>query len=136
MEKHIANARAIIAFLNEHVAIEQVHHPELTTHPDHQLEQQLLPKGAGSVVSFVIKGGRKAGQKFIEALRLFSHVANVGDAKSLAIHPASTTHFRVPAEQLAAGGITEGSIRLSIGLESVQDLITDLDRALKIAQKG
>jgi O-acetylhomoserine (thiol)-lyase len=100
------------------------------------LAKKLLPKGCGAVFSFSIKGNRAAGQRFVESLGLFSHLANVGDAKSLVIHPASTTHFRVPAEQLAASGITEGTMRLSIGLEDVDDLIEDLARGLKAAQKG
>jgi O-acetylhomoserine/O-acetylserine sulfhydrylase-like pyridoxal-dependent enzyme len=96
---------------------------------------RLLPKGCGAVFSFNLKGSRAAGKAFVEALNVFSHLANVGDAKSLVIHPASTTHFRVPDADLAAAGITQGTIRLSIGLEDPQDLIDDLARALKIASK-
>ena len=94
-----------------------------------------MPKGTGSIFSFDIKGGREAGRRFIERLRLFSHLANVGDAKSLVIHPASTTHFRVSAEDLKVQGITEGTIRLSVGLENAEDLIEDLSRALHSAAK-
>ncbi|HEU4776359.1 MAG TPA: PLP-dependent transferase, partial [Telluria sp.] len=100
------------------------------------LAQRLLPKGCGAVFSFSLKGDRAAGRRFVDALKVFSHLANVGDAKSLVIHPASTTHFRVPAEQLAKSGITEGTMRLSVGLEDADDLIEDLARGLKLSQKG
>ncbi len=136
MDKHIANTRKVIEFLLSHPAVESVAYPELETHPDYELAKQLLPKGCGSVFTFALKGDRAAGVRFVESLRLFSHLANVGDAKSLVIHPASTTHFRVPANQLAAAGITEGTLRLSIGLENANDLIADLSVGLKAAQKG
>jgi O-acetylhomoserine (thiol)-lyase len=100
------------------------------------LAQKLLPKGAGAVFSFDIKGSRAQGKAFVEALRLFSHLANVGDCKSLVIHPASTTHFRMSDEALAAGGISQGTIRLSVGLEDANDLIDDLKRGLKAAEKA
>jgi O-acetylhomoserine (thiol)-lyase len=136
MDKHVANTRKIVEFLAAHAAVASVSYPELESHPDHELAKTLLPKGCGAVFSFSVKGDRAAGRRFVEALNLFSHLANVGDAKSLVIHPASTTHFRVPAEQLAASGITEGTMRLSIGLEDVDDLIEDLSRGLKASQKG
>ncbi len=136
MEKHVANARKVVEFLAAHPAIESVSYPELPGHPDHELAKRLLPKGCGAVFSFTIKGDRAAGRRFVESLQLFSHLANVGDAKSLVIHPASTTHFRVPTEQLEASGIREGTMRLSIGLEDADDLIDDLKRGLKAAQKG
>lgn len=136
MDRHVANTRKVVEFLASHPAVESVSYPELDTHPDYELAKTLLPKGCGAVFSFNIKGNRAAGQRFIETLNLFSHLANVGDAKSLAIHPASTTHFRVPADQLLASGITEGTMRLSIGLENVDDLMEDLARGLKAAQKG
>lgn len=136
MEKHVANARKVVEFLSSHAAVESMAYPELASHPDYELAKTLLPKGCGSVFSFNIKGDRAAGQRFVESLKIFSHLANVGDAKSLVIHPASTTHFRVPSEQLAAAGIHEGTIRLSVGLEDVDDLIEDLARGLKMAQKG
>lgn len=136
MEKHVANTRKVVAFLAAHPAIETVSYPELPDHPDNALAQRLLPKGCGAVFSFTIKGDRAAGRRFVESLQLFSHLANVGDAKSLVIHPASTTHFRVPTEQLEASGIREGTMRLSIGLEDADDLIDDLKRGLKAAQKG
>ncbi|MES2040953.1 MAG: O-acetylhomoserine aminocarboxypropyltransferase [Pseudomonadota bacterium] len=136
MDRHVANTRKIVEFLVTHPAVNSVSYPELENHPDYELAKTLLPKGCGAVFSFNIKGNRAAGQRFIESLNIFSHLANVGDAKSLAIHPASTTHFRVPAEQLLASGITEGTMRLSIGLENVEDLIEDLSRGLKAALKG
>jgi O-acetylhomoserine (thiol)-lyase len=136
MDRHVANARRVVAFLSEHAAVESISWPELPAHPDHALAARLLPKGCGAVFSFAIRGDRAAGRRFVEALEVFSHLANVGDAKSLVIHPASTTHFRVPTGQLAASGITEGTIRLSIGLEDAADLIDDLERGLKMSQKG
>ena len=113
----------------------RVGYPELEDHPSHQLAQRLLPRGCGSVFSFDLKGSRKQGQAFIEALKIFSHLANVGDCRSLVIHPASTTHFRMDDVALAAAGITPGTIRLSIGLEDADDLIDDLKRAFKVAEK-
>jgi len=136
MEKHVANARAVIAFLREHPFVGAIGYPELPGHPDHALAQKLLPRGAGAVFSFDIKGTRAQGRRFIESLKLFSHLANVGDAKSLVIHPASTTHFRMSDADLARAGIGEGMIRLSIGLENVEDLVDDLGRALYAASKA
>ena len=136
MDRHVANTRKVIAFLLTNAAVESVSYPELDSHPDYALAKTLLPKGCGAVFSFSLKGDRAAGRRFVDALQVFSHLANVGDAKSLVIHPASTTHFRVPNDQLAASGITEGTMRLSVGLENVDDLIDDLARALKLSQKG
>jgi O-acetylhomoserine (thiol)-lyase len=136
MEKHVANARRIAQFLSTHAFVESVGYPDLPSHPDHELAQRLLPRGCGAVFSFAIKGTRAQGRKLIESLGLFSHLANVGDAKSLVIHPASTTHFRMSAEDLVRAGITEGTIRLSIGLEDPEDLIEDLSRALYVAGKS
>jgi O-acetylhomoserine (thiol)-lyase len=136
MERHVANTRRVVEFLAAHPAVESVSYPELPSHPDHALAKRLLPRGCGAVFSFSIRGDRAAGRRFVEALTIFSHLANVGDAKSLVIHPASTTHFRVPADQLAASGITEGTMRLSVGLEDADDLIEDLSRGLKASQKG
>jgi O-acetylhomoserine (thiol)-lyase len=135
MARHVDNARKVVAFLAAQPQVESVAYPELPAHPDHALAQRLLPRGCGAVFSFNLKGARAAGRKFVESLQLFSHLANVGDAKSLVIHPASTTHFRVPDAELAAAGITQGTIRLSIGLEDPGDLIDDLARALKAASK-
>ena len=136
MARHVENTRAIVAFLREHKLVEAIAYPELPEHPDHALAQRLLPRGCGSVFSFNLRGTREQGRRFIEALRLFSHLANVGDAKSLVIHPASTTHFRMSSEDLLRAGITEGTIRLSIGLEDRADLVDDLGRALYAAGKG
>jgi O-acetylhomoserine (thiol)-lyase len=136
MQRHVENTRKVIAFLAQHRGIAAIAYPELPSHPDHALAKRLLPRGCGAVFSFELKGDRGAGRRFIEALRIFSHLANVGDAKSLVIHPASTTHFRMDAEALKGAGITEGTVRLSIGLEDPADLIEDLERALRAAQKG
>jgi O-acetylhomoserine (thiol)-lyase len=136
MERHIANTASVIAFLSSHKAVDWVLHPSMPNHPDHELAKRLLPKGAGSIVSFGIKGGRAAGRKFIEALRLTSHLANVGDAKTLVIHPASTTHQQMSAEQLSAAGVGEELVRLSVGLESANDITDDLGQALRASQKG
>jgi O-acetylhomoserine (thiol)-lyase len=135
MQRHVENTRQIVEFLDEHDAVEWVSYPELRSHPDHQLAQQLLPRGAGAVFSFGVKGGRAAGQRFIERLEVFSHLANVGDAKSLVIHPASTTHHRMDAAALEAAGISEGLVRLSVGIEDPADLMADLSRGLRASQK-
>ncbi len=136
MDRHVANAHRIAEFLASHAAVQSVSHPDLESHPDHALAKELLPRGAGAVLSFDIKGGRNAGRVFIESLSIFSHLANIGDAKSLVIHPASTTHHRMDAKALQAAGIGEGLVRLSVGLEDVDDLIDDLGRALGRAQKA
>ncbi|HUH94157.1 MAG TPA: O-acetylhomoserine aminocarboxypropyltransferase [Casimicrobiaceae bacterium] len=136
MPRHVANTRRIVAFLVSHPFVESVGYPELEQHPDHALAARLLPRGCGAVFSFAIRGTREQGRKLIESLRVFSHLANVGDARSLVIHPASTTHFRVASEDLRAAGISEGTIRLSVGLEDPEDLIEDLARALRAAEKG
>lgn len=135
MQRHVDNTRKVVAFLKEHEAVEWVTYPELPEHPDHELAKQLLPKGCGAVFSFGVKGGRAAGQRFIERLELFSHLANVGDAKSLVLHPASTTHHRMDTKALEAAGISEGLVRLSIGIEDPEDLIEDLNRGLRAAVK-
>jgi O-acetylhomoserine (thiol)-lyase len=135
MPRHVESTRKVVAFLSGHSAVAKVIYPELPGHPDHALAKKLLPKGCGAVFSFEIKGGRPAGRKFIESLRVFSHLANVGDAKSLVIHPATTTHYRMSDEDLVRAGITAGTVRLSIGLEDPQDLMDDLDRALRASQK-
>ena len=136
MERHMSNTQKIVAFLASQAFVSRVGHPLLESHPSHALAQKLLPRGAGSVFSFDLKGSREQGKKFVESLKVFSHLANVGDCRSLVIHPASTTHFRMSDEALAAGGITQGTIRLSIGLEDPDDLIDDLKRALKTAEKA
>ena len=136
MPRHVESTRKVVQFLASSPAVEKVVYPELPGHPDHALAQKLLPKGCGAVFTFDIKGGREAGKRFIEALRVFSHLANVGDAKSLVIHPASTTHYRMTDADLAKAGIAAGTVRLSIGLEDADDLIEDLGRALAAAGKA
>jgi len=135
MAKHVDNTRKVVAYLDAHDAVDWVGYPELPSHPSHALAKTLLPRGCGAVFSFGLKGGRPAGRRFIEGVRIFSHLANVGDAKSLVIHPASTTHHRMDAKALEAAGIGEGSIRLSIGLEDVDDLVADLGQAIKASQR-
>jgi O-acetylhomoserine (thiol)-lyase len=134
MPRHVESTRKVVAFLAAHPMVEAVLYPELPSHPDHALAKKLLPLGCGAVFSFDMKGGRAAGRAFIESLRVFSHLANVGDAKSLVIHPATTTHYRMSDEDLRKAGIGPGTVRLSIGLEDADDLIADLDRALKAAK--
>src|SRR4051812_33330318 len=136
MARHVENTRKVVAFLAGHAMVARVGYPELETHPDHALAQRLLPRGCGSVFSFDLRGSREQGRTFIESLKLFSHLANVGDCRSLVIHPASTTHFRMDDAALARAGIGAGTIRLSIGLEDADDLIDDLKRALKAAARG
>jgi O-acetylhomoserine (thiol)-lyase len=135
MERHINNTTAVLAALKANKAVSFVTHPSLEDHTDHELAKRLLPQGAGSIVSFGVKGGRAAGKKFVEALRLTSHLANVGDAKTLVIHPASTTHQQMDAAQLAAAGIGEDLVRLSVGIESAHDIIDDLSQALRASQR-
>jgi O-acetylhomoserine sulfhydrylase len=136
MERHMANTRRVVEFLAAHPFVARVGHPMLESHPSHALAQKLLPRGAGAIFSFDLKGNREQGKKFIDALKLFSHLANVGDCRSLVIHPASTTHFRLTDEALKKAGVGPGTIRLSIGLEDPEDLIEDLKRALKAAEKA
>jgi O-acetylhomoserine (thiol)-lyase len=132
MDRHVSNALAVAEFLSTQPLVSKVSHPALASHPDYALAQQILPKGAGAVFSFDLSVDRATGRKFVEALKIFSHLANVGDAKSLVIHPASTTHFRMNSAALASAGIGEGTLRVSIGLEDVGDLIADLTQALKL----
>jgi O-acetylhomoserine (thiol)-lyase len=136
IQKHVSNAKAVVTFLDEADEVEWVNYPSLKSHPDHELAKKLLPKGAGSILSFGVKGGRIAGRRFIESVLLASHLANVGDAKTLVIHPASTTHQQMSTDDLALAGIGEGMIRLSVGIEDIQDIIDDLKQALRASQKG
>ncbi len=136
MARHVENSRKVIAFLDDNPAVSWISYPELPSHPDHEKAKTLLPKGCGAIFSFGIKGGREAGRHFIENLRVFSHLANVGDAKSLVIHPATTTHQQMDAAALAQAGIGEDLVRLSVGLEDPDDLIGDLGQALKASQKA
>jgi O-acetylhomoserine (thiol)-lyase len=135
MERHMANTSTVLDFLKSNKAVDWVWHPQLPDHPDHELAKTLLPRGAGSIVSFGVKGGRNAGKTFIESLRMISHLANVGDAKTLVIHPASTTHQQMSAEQLKEAGIGEELVRLSVGIETAQDIIDDLAQALRASQR-
>jgi O-acetylhomoserine (thiol)-lyase len=135
MDRHMQNTHAVLDFLATNKAVDWVLHPSLESHQDHQLAKRLLPRGAGSIVSFGVKGGRTAGRKFIETLRMISHLANVGDAKTLVIHPASTTHQQMDAAQLQAAGIGEELVRLSVGIEAIQDIVDDLGQALRASQR-
>ena len=135
MPRHVGSAAQVVEFLAKHEAVQRVHHPDLASHPGHALAKRLYPRGCSAILSFELKGGREAGQRFIEKLALFSHLANIGDAKSLVIHPATTTHFRMDDAALAAAGITPGTVRLSIGLEHPDDLLEDLSRALYASQR-
>lgn len=136
MQQHMRNTERVVQFLVAQPFVARVGHPMLSSHPSHHLAAQLMPRGAGSVFSFDLKGSREQGKAFVESLKIFSHLANVGDCRSLVIHPASTTHFRLSEDALEAAGITQGTIRLSIGLEDADDLIDDLKRALKAAEKA
>lgn len=136
MDRHVSNTMKIVEFLASHPMVTRIAHPSLESHPDHALARRLLPRGAGAVFSFDLKGDRAAGRRFVESLQVFSHLANVGDAKSLVIHPASTTHFRMDDAALAAAGIGQGTLRLSVGLEDPDDLIADMKRAFRAAEKG
>ena len=135
MDKHVANTRAVLDFLKDRDEVAWISHPELADHPDHDRAARMMPAGSGAILAFGIRGGREAGRRFIERLRIFSHLANVGDAKSLVIHPASTTHSTMSAEQLARAGVGEDLIRLSVGLEDPEDLIDDLATALRASQR-
>jgi len=130
MERHVKNAQAVAQFLEPHACVNWVTYPGLESHPDHARAQKYLPLGPGAILGFGVKGGLEAGRKFIDSLKLFSHLANVGDAKSLAIHPASTTHSQLTPEEQTSAGVTPAFIRLSIGLEDLDDILWDLDQAL------
>ncbi len=135
MERHVSNAQRVAQFLESHTAVKWVSHPSLPSHKDYDRAKKVLPKGAGAIMGFGIVGGVDAGKAFINSLKLLSHVANVGDAKSLAIHPASTTHSQLSASELVTAGVSPDFIRLSIGLEDIEDILWDLDQALAIATK-
>ncbi|MGD7045061.1 O-acetylhomoserine aminocarboxypropyltransferase/cysteine synthase family protein [Jeotgalibacillus proteolyticus] len=133
IDRHIENAKKVAQYLNGHPQVEWVSYPGLEDHPSYHLASKYLPKGPGSIIVFGIKGGREAGRKVIDQTALWSHVANVGDAKSLIIHPASTTHAQLTPEDLAASGVSEEQIRLSVGIESADDLIADLEQAIQLS---
>ena len=130
LQRHSENALAVAKHLQKHAGVEWVNYPGLPTSAYHKLAQKYLPKGQSSLVTFGIKGGYEAGRTFINSVKLFSLLANIGDAKSLVIHPASTTHQQLSDEELAAGSVGPGLVRLSVGLETLEDLIWDLDQAL------
>ncbi len=130
MERHNRNAQELAEYLEEHEAVEWIRYPGLESHPSHALAKRILNNGFGSIIVFGIKGGRDAGRDLINNVSLWSHVANVGDARSLIIHPASTTHQQLSKEQLEETGVTEELVRLSVGIESIRDIQNDLDQAL------
>ena len=131
MERHVQNAKRAAEFLENHPNVKWVSYAGLPSHPDHERAKKYLPKGTGAVLGFGVKGGREAGAKFIDNLQLFSHVANIGDTRSLAIHPASTTHSQLSDEEQTAAGVSPDFIRLSIGLEDIDDILWDLNQALE-----
>jgi O-acetylhomoserine (thiol)-lyase len=135
MDKHISNTKDLLEYLQAHDRVSWVNHPDLPSHKSHDMARKYLPKGAGSIISFGVKGGREAGKTFIENVELASHLANVGDAKTLIIHPATTTHSRIDDEALIAAGITEDMIRLSVGLESVEDIKADFENGFRAAKR-
>ncbi len=135
MQRHVANTASVVEALAANDAVSWVKYPSMPDHPDHDLARRLYPRGTGAILSFGIAGGREAGAKFISAVRLASHLANVGDAKTLVIHPASTTHQQMSAEDLAAAGVGEDLVRISVGLEDPRDIVEDLERALKASQR-
>jgi len=134
MDRHCSNALKVAQHLERHSLVSWVTYPGLASHPSHDLARKYLPKGAGGMLGFGIKGGKQAGIRFINSVELLSHLANVGDAKSLVIHPASTTHQQLTSEEQLASGVTEDFIRLSVGLEDVDDIIADIDQALRKSQ--
>lgn len=133
-KQHSANALAVARHLKGHPAVSWVLYPGLPDHPNHANAAKYLKKGFGGIVGFGIKGGREAGRKFIDALKLFSNLANIGDAKSLVIHPASTTHQQLTAAEQASTGVTDDYIRLSVGIEAIEDILADIDQALAAAR--
>lgn len=136
IREHSRNALAVAKWLERHPAVTWVNYPGLPSHPDYARAQRYLPNGQGAIIGFGIKGGREAGARLIDAVRLFSHLANIGDAKSLIIHPASTTHQQLTAEERTSTGVSDDFVRLSVGLESLQDITADLDQALRVSQEG
>ena len=135
MQRHMDNTRALLDFLTTHEDVAWVRHPDLPEHPSYDIARRLMPRGAGSIIAFGVKGGREAGRAFIEAVELSSHLANVGDAKTLVIHPASTTHSHIDADAMKAGGLSDDMIRLSVGLEDVADIKVDFESGFKAARR-
>ena len=136
MQRHMDNTRALLDFLTTHEDVAWVRHPDLPDHPGYDIAKRLMPRGAGSIIAFGVKGGREAGRAFIEAVELSSHLANVGDAKTLVIHPASTTHSHIDADAMKAGGLSDDMIRLSVGLEDVADIKADFESGFKAARRA
>ncbi|MCB1258572.1 MAG: PLP-dependent transferase, partial [Microthrixaceae bacterium] len=134
MERHISNAQKVVDYLDAHPQVERVQYAGLASSPYNSLAQKYLPKGAGSVPAFIIEGGREAGKKFVEGLELHSHIAHIGDVRSLVIHPASTTHQQLSDEEQLSTGVEPGLVRLSVGLENIEDIIADLDKGFAAAK--
>jgi O-acetylhomoserine (thiol)-lyase len=135
MDKHLSNAKTMLEYLSNNDGVEWVSHPDLPDHPDHEVAKKMLPKGAGSMIAFGVKGGRKAGEAFINAVKLASNLANVGDSKTLVIHPASTTHAQMDGETMKHAGLTEDMIRFSVGIEDVEDIMNDFDNGFRAAKR-
>jgi O-acetylhomoserine (thiol)-lyase len=133
MDRHVQNAQAVAEYLEKHPKVSWVKYPGLKSHPDYTRAQKYMPKGTGAIMGFGIKGGLEEGKRLIDNLQLFSHLANVGDAKSLAIHPATTTHSQLTSAEQLSAGVTPDFVRLSVGLEDIDDLLWDLGQALDIA---
>ena len=134
MDRHMANAQRVAEFLEAHASVAWVSYPGLVSSRYHALSRRYLPKGPSAIMAFGVKGGLKAGERFIEAAQFMSHLANIGDAKTLIIHPASTTHRQLNEEEQAKAGVTPDMIRLSVGIENVDDILWDLDQALAASQ--
>ena len=135
MDRHLSNTKQLLEYLGSHDQVSWVNHPDMPDHDSHSIAKKYMPKGAGSIITFGVKGGREGGKAFIENVKLASHLANVGDAKTLIIHPATTTHSRIDAEALVAAGITEDMIRISVGIEDVDDITQDFDIGFRAAKK-
>jgi O-acetylhomoserine (thiol)-lyase len=136
IERHVQNAQALAEWLEAHPAVDWVNYPGLRSHSHYQAAKKYLPKGAGAILGFGVRGGKQAGIKFINSVKLASHLANVGDAKTLVIHPASTTHSQLSLEDQFATGVTPEYIRVSVGIEDIEDIKADLDQALQASQEG
>jgi len=135
MARHCENAQKVADHLKGHKAVQWVNYPGLPDHPFHANAKRYLPNGCGAIIGFGIKGGMEAGKKFINAAKLMSHLANIGDAKTLCIHPASTTHSQLTAEEQAATGVVPEYVRLSVGIEDIEDILADIDQALAASQR-
>jgi len=134
MPRHCENAQAVASFLEKHPCVSWVNYPGLKSHPDYSKAAKYLPKGQGAILGFGIKGGAEAGARFIDSVKLASHLANIGDAKTLVIHPATTTHQQLSADEQIAAGVTPDYVRVSVGIEDIEDILADLDQALRASQ--